>query len=401
MNSIISRENRHILFVTLGYPSEYKPLYPFLEALVKSIRDLGVQCTVINPVSAVHALIRHEKLPPVIRKTYSDEGNVILVRCPRYMTCSTGRFLRHFRNTFNLRSFMWAIRHSIKKNHIEFNTVYGHFVSPSGIVASILGKERNITACFAYGESSPYLVDEFGVEKTREMLKNINCTISVSSENTKYLRENKIVRSETIGTFINGVNRSIFYPRNRVEMRKKYNIPLDAFVVAHLGSFNFIKGATRLSEALDMLGNVHSIFMGSGEMKPTCSNIDYIGSVPHDQTPELLSAADIFVLATNAEGCCNAILEALACGLPVVSSDRSFNDDTLKENYSIRVDTMNPAAIADAIATLRDGPELRLKMSKEALKASENFDIHRRAENILRWIEQCEERNENDTHFSK
>ena len=94
-------------------------------------------------------------------------------------------------------------------------------------------------------------------------------------------------------------------------------------------------------------------------------------------------------MPTLAEGCCNAIIEALSCGLPVISSNLPFNDDVLNESCSLRVDTSNVDEITSAIVKLRDDDELRLKMRKEAICTAEKFDIKVRAERIIDWIQHC------------
>ena len=97
--------------------------------------------------------------------------------------------------------------------------------------------------------------------------------------------------------------------------------------------------------------------------------------------------ADIFVLPTLNEGCCNAVVEALACGLPVVSSDRPFNYDVLNESNSIMVDPMNVDEIADAIRKLKEDKELRHRLAEGALKMAEELTIDRRAQRILEFME--------------
>ena len=104
---------------------------------------------------------------------------------------------------------------------------------------------------------------------------------------------------------------------------------------------------------------------------------------------ELLSACDVFVLPTLREGCCNAIIEAMACGLPIVSSDRAFNDDLLTDELSIRVDPMDVDAIRDAIIELRDNPTKREQMGVAALERAKLFDVNDRAKRILQFMGKC------------
>lgn len=110
------------------------------------------------------------------------------------------------------------------------------------------------------------------------------------------------------------------------------------------------------------------------------------GRLLQQDIPVYLNAADVFVLPTLAEGCCNAIIEAMACGLPIISSNLPFNWDVLNDKNSILIDPNNIKQIADAIQRLRDCPELRFKMSEEALKTARELTIDKRAMRIIEFI---------------
>ena len=102
--------------------------------------------------------------------------------------------------------------------------------------------------------------------------------------------------------------------------------------------------------------------------------------------PDLLAAGDVFVLPTLVEGSCNALVEAMACGLPIVSSVGEFNDDLLADDMSIRVDPLDVAAIRAAIVRLRDDAALRARMAGAARERAQRFDVDRRAQNVLDFM---------------
>ena len=184
----------------------------------------------------------------------------------------------------------------------------------------------------------------------------------------------------------NGYREDEFYVTDRAQAREKLGFDSSAFIVAFVGGFEDRKGTRRLSSALDRFPDVYSIFIGKGNEPPTCRNILYQGVVEHNRLCTYLNSADIFVLPTNAEGCCNAIIEAVACGLPVVSSNKSFNNEILDDSYSIRINENSVDEIADAIRCLKDDCELRRRMSESAATASAQFKISRRGQAIVGFI---------------
>jgi glycosyltransferase involved in cell wall biosynthesis len=162
--------------------------------------------------------------------------------------------------------------------------------------------------------------------------------------------------------------------------------PQDARIAAFVGHFIERKGPQRALEAVERLDNAQIMLLGAGPTRLGSPRICFEGVVEHDVLPEYLSAADVFVLPTLQEGCCNAILEAMACGLPIVSSVGDFNDDILNDEVSIRVDPLDVDAISAAIKTVLDDESLRMRMSAKCLVHSEKFSVDNRARGILQWI---------------
>ena len=81
-------------------------------------------------------------------------------------------------------------------------------------------------------------------------------------------------------------------------------------------------------------------------------------------------------------------VEALAMGLPVISSDGPFNDDILDENNSIRINPDDVDALTDAIRKLRDDKTLRKSMVDYSHSRHEEYSIEGRAKRILGFIDE-------------
>lgn len=215
--------------------------------------------------------------------------------------------------------------------------------------------------------------------------------ISVSSENKRELVQSGYVKKEfedKIKVVVNAINPDKFFQINKLDARKTLGLPEDAFIVAFTGHFIERKGIGVLSDALKDLNDVYSIFIGKGPIQPACNNILHKGAVPHDKVHMYLNAADVFVLPTIAEGCCNAIIEALACGLPVISSNLPFNDDLLDETCSIRVNPKDADEIRNSIITIKENSELSKRLSLGALKKAALFSLSNRASTIISFIKE-------------
>ena len=289
----------------------------------------------------------------------------------------------------NLKLFINVVNKTIKKQKLEFDAVYGHFINQSGFAAAEIGKIYNKPSFFAYGESSFSSVsDIFSDKQIRHRLDSILGVVAVSSKNRDELLEHGVVSPEKIRVFPNAIDNDTFKVLDKSAIREKLGIAQEDFVVAFVGHFINRKGSKRLSDALEKFDDVKSIFIGAGPEEPTCNNIIYKGRLSHNQIPEYLNAADVFVLPTLAEGCCNAIVEAMACGLPIISSNLPFNDDILDESNSIRIDPNNVDELAEAIRELRDNKEKHERMSNASLALASFLTIDKRAKRILSFIEE-------------
>lgn len=373
------------LFVGM-YPNEVnKYRNVFFQNLIFAIADLGVKCTVISPVPITKYRNRIKEIPRhKIHKT--PKGASVDVYYPRYISASSkqiGNFNTERISEALFEKSALKVALSIRE---EFDFVYGHFVLYGGLAAIKIGRVLNIPSFFAYGECDfkTEVGNSYGIPKPEE-IRGLTGVISVSSKNTKELTELGFLEKVPIITAPNSTDLSLFYKMNKNECREKLGLPKDKFIVGFVGGFVERKGDKRLLQAVNNLDEVYIAFAGRGENPPTGSRVLFCQSMEHEKIPILLNAVDIFVLPTLAEGSCNAIVEAMACGLPVISSDLPFNDDVLDESNSIRIDPMSVSQIKNAIEKLRDD-KIRNEMSYRAFETAQKLSIEARAGKILDFI---------------
>ena len=379
-----------ICFIANRYPTQEYPANTFLDKLVCQMAEQGAECTVIAPYRPIVDKINKKNYKtPFYRERITASGKVIKIYNPSYLWGTDKKIAGINMAQIGLNLFVSCVDKVIKKEKLEFDAVYGHFISPSGFAAAEIGRRYNKPSFFAYGESSFGIVGKsFSDEEIRNKLRSISGVIAVSSKNRDELLEHSVIAPEKIRVFPNAIDTGVFRLLDKNVARRNIGIENDDFVVAFVGHFINRKGSKRLSDALDKIPGVKSIFIGAGPEEPTCDNIIYKGRLPHDRIPEYLNAADVFVLPTLAEGCCNAIVEAMACGLPVISSDLPFNDDILNESNSIRINPENVDEIVEAIRKIKDDREKREGLANASLLIASMLTIDKRAQRIQSFIEE-------------
>lgn len=373
---------KNILFISSNYPSKNFPHRgTFVRNLVRSFADNGYNCVVIAPLK------KGEDTTEEVDITLNESR--IRVIHPIYYSFSNRKIFKY--NTINLtiKSFEKAVRSIIEE--IDFNPdyIYSHFLYPSGIVGVKLAKELKIPSYVAVGESGENLEKSLsarGEQKAVTDFKDVTGIIAVSKLNSNFCEKKLLIPRERIGIFPNGIEPKIFFPENKLSMRRKHGFPEKLYTLCFLGHFNERKGPHRVLKAIEGLPNVKVIFIGEGEKQLISDQIIYNNRANQETIRELFSASDIFILPTLSEGSCNAILEAMACGLPIISSKGDFNDDILDDCYSIRVDPMNIMEIRNAVLYFLENIDEQSRMAKNALISSKKFTIQNRFTRINEWM---------------
>lgn len=382
---------RTALFVGM-YPNPVSPYRNiFFQNIIFALADKGVDCTVISPVP----ITKYGKsILNIPRETFhiSPSGERIKVYYPRYISASSKQIGKYNTEKLSENLFEESVMRQLKKVSRSFDFVYGHFFLYGGLAAVKVGQYLKIPSFIAYGECDfdSQVKQTYGVPSQKQ-LKSLTGIISVSSKNTNELKSLNMVPTVPILTAPNSTDLSLFYPREKTKCREQLGIPKDIFVVGFVGGFISRKGDKRLLKAVNQLEDVYVAYAGRGDDPPVGEKVIFCETLDHEMVSVFLNTLDIFVLPTLSEGSCNAIVEAMACGIPIISSDLPFNDDALDSNNSIRINPNSIESIKKAITKLKNNDELRLKLKQNALDKSQSFEIGNRAAKILSFIEECRE----------
>jgi teichuronic acid biosynthesis glycosyltransferase TuaC len=357
-----------------GFPSRLRPSHqPFVRELLGALAGQGADVTVLAPESAW--LRRHaprfevEGGLPVHRPRFASFSEI-----PLPLVRSTGRWSDACYRRAALRAADGLGRPDV---------CFGHFLQPHGAAAAALGVRFGVPAVLSLGESSfrRYQI-AYTARELAAAFARFRAIVANSPVLEAQLVERYGVPKERITVLPNGVDEARFRPLARAESRRRLGLPAERPILAFVGHWNQRKGPLRVMEAIRARPDVGAVFLGRGLQRPTGPQVLHAGPVPHADVPVWLSAADLFVLPTLDEGCSNALLEALACGLPVVTSDRPFNRAVVDESVARLVEPRDTAALGAAIAELVDRPDERARLAAAALAHARAFSLERRAARI-------------------
>jgi D-inositol-3-phosphate glycosyltransferase len=183
----------------------------------------------------------------------------------------------------------------------------------------------------------------------------------------------------------NGVDVAAFSPgtpRDELGLRRRLALPGRRPIVLFVGRLVPKKGYRELIAAA-AAADFHLVLVGPGrppEQLP--AGVSCVGEVPRSELVELYRLADVFVLPSVGEMTTLAMQEAMACGLPVVTTDDPRYDRYGVDRELVSLVPAEPAALRQAIRTILGDPGLRARMGAYSRRlAVQRFDgaAHRQA----------------------
>lgn len=379
----------NICIVSQRYPYQDNMEFVFVKKLVDEWAKMGHRCVVVTEMPWQVYLRKHIQYKPAYYRDEVAPGVFVDVYNPRSFNIPGAGKLNKVWSRYNPQN---AFERLLKNLNIRFDFIYCHFFDASW-KAFNYAKKNKIPFFVATGESTipPFCIpnNSFTLDEYRGYTRGV---IAVSSKNKEEATQMRLIDASKCKVFPNGTDLRIFTKLDKAECRRKLGYSESDFIISCVGYFCTRKGQNRVLAAIEKLNisNIKVLFIGKAAaidgVVLESNRIISKGSVPNTELPLYLNASDVFCLPTRYEGCCNAVIEAMACGLPIVSSNRSFNYDILSKDNSILVEPDSINEIAEAIKILYENRITRAALAERAHHDSLNLDIHSRANNILKFI---------------
>ncbi len=163
--------------------------------------------------------------------------------------------------------------------------------------------------------------------------------------------------SRSIFSIYNGIDFSRFNVgviRYRSEIRKQLEIPKDKKVLLFVGSDWKRKGLDILVRAVNSLDANVLLVVAGGRKKPDRKGVKFLGQV--EEVEKLYGASDMLVLPTRYDPFSNVVAEALACGIPAITSKWNGASEIIKEGKTGIVTNLKVENLRKAISTILDNP---------------------------------------------
>ena len=375
---------KNICVLTKNYPDPwFIERGAFLEKLVRIWQSEMVNVDVVAPRS-IWNIIRN--IPNGRNTKHSIAGDRL--ERPLYLSFSNKTIGKVNFKDISRNQFLNATYKAVN-NLPTPDLFYGQFLFTGGVAALKLGEKFKKPSFADVGESS--ILGRVKNEKELQLVASTARSLSGIVCVSEKLKEEMLelgVNPEKVIYHQNTVNLNRFCPMDKHKCREKLNLPKDKKIIIFVGHFIHGKGPLRLLKAIERLNNpdVKCLFIGRGSQKPDGNSVLKASPVSNLELPLWLNSADIFVLPTLYEGNCNAINEAMACGLPIISSDIPEVKLQVPVDCGILINPLDIDELANAIKQLIYDPKMISEMGNNALETQRKNSSKSRPKVILEWM---------------
>lgn len=320
-----------LLFSSL-YPSAVRPIHGiFVETRLRELLKTGaVQAKVVAPVpwfpSAAKRFGEYAQFAATPRQ---EQRNGLEVHHPRYLLLpKVGMNLAPY--TMALGALPTVKR--LQREGFDFDLIDAHYYYPDGVAAGLLAKWLGKPFFVTARGTDLNLIPEYPFP--RKLILQTAAQASGSIGVCKALMDTLAqlgADPSKLHTLRNGVDLERFVPEPRDSARARLGLKAQGPYLLSVGHLIERKGHHIAIEALAQLPGVTLLVAGSGPeegaLKALASRlgvadrVHWAGMVPQTELKWWYSAADALTLCSSREGWANVLLEAMACGTPVIATN--------------------------------------------------------------------------------
>jgi glycosyltransferase involved in cell wall biosynthesis len=257
------------------------------------------------------------------------------------------------------------------RERFPFDVIDAHYFYPDGVAAVLLGQRLRKPVVITARGTDVNLIADFrlprrwirwaagraaGIVTVSEALRARLVELGVAPERVRVLR--------------NGVDLELFAPRPRDAARRELGLVEQGSVILAVGQLVPTKAFDLAIRAAALVPDATLVIVGDGpeaarlkavaERAAMTARVRFLAAMPQERLPAAYSAADVLVLASGSEGFPNVLLEALACGTPVVATAVGGTPEIVAAPAAGRlVRERSAAAIAAALRDLLAAPPPR------------------------------------------
>jgi teichuronic acid biosynthesis glycosyltransferase TuaC len=287
-----------------------------------------------------------------------------------------------------------SLRRCIREIERDFpiDLIHAHTVYPDGFGAVLLGHAlRKPTVITAHG-------GDVTVHLRRGLVRRLGCwalsnadhVIVVSSSLRRVLVQGHGMEAEKVTVIPNGVDVARFAPAPRSEARARLGLHAEGAKLLYVGAIAESKGIAYLLRAIHRLRHTSAwplelILVGEGEYERAAralvaqlgiaDAVTFAGKRPNDEIPLWMNATDLLVLPSLSEGFGVVLVEAMACGKPVVATTCGGPEDIVTPQTGILVPPADNAALSEALLeVLADGERFHPQAIREHALDTYGYD---------------------------
>lgn len=227
-----------------------------------------------------------------------------------------------------------------------------------------------------------------------------DAVIAPSRSAQRVLRQFNV--NQNVRVIENGIDLVPFQHAAAPRLKADFGLPETAVLLIYVGRLSKEKNVVGLIEQYGKTAvrcpDAHLLLIGDGPARPTIAQfvqqnrlaerVQIIGELPHNQLPNYLAAADLFVTASVSEIHPVTLIEAMAAGLPIVAPHAPGNEDIVLHEQTGLLTSSKENGLADAMMSLISDPALRAKMGALAKQKSERYNVEAMATKTVTLYEQ-------------